>query len=52
MASINVGSNDDKRIELLNRLLLNYVWAMPYIGVHYQGGKSQKIEPMMTSGAI
>jgi hypothetical protein len=41
-----------KRIELLNRLLKNYVWVMPYIGVHYQGGKSQKIEPMMTSGAI
>ena len=52
MASIRVGDEGDNRVALLNRLLLNYVWAMPYVGVHYQGGKSQKIEPMMTSGAI
>ena len=49
-ASIRVGEEDNNRVALLNRLLLNYVWAMPYVGVHYQGGKSQKIEPMMTSG--
>ena len=40
------------RLEMMNNLLVNYTWVMPYIGVHYQGGKSQKIEAMMASGTI
>ena len=36
-----------KKMKGFNRLLRNYTWTIPYIGIHYQGGKSQKIEPML-----
>ena len=36
-----------KKLKGFNRLLRNYTWTIPYIGIHYQGGKSQKIEPML-----
>jgi hypothetical protein len=40
-----------ERTSLMNAMLKNYIWAVPYIGVHYQGGKSQKIKTMLTGGA-
>ena len=36
-----------KQFRNFNQRLRNFTWAIPYIGIHYQGGKSQKIEPML-----
>ena len=40
-----------ERMSLMNSMLKNYIWAAPYVGVHYQGGKSQKVKTMVTGGS-
>ena len=40
-------ADDPDKYIPMNKLLRSKTWVAPYIGVHYQGGRSQKVETML-----
>ena len=40
-------ADDPDKYIPMNKLLRSKTWVAPYIGVHYQGGRSQKVETLL-----
>tara|TARA_E500000305_G_scaffold110179_2_gene117331 strand:- start:781 stop:2466 length:1686 start_codon:yes stop_codon:yes gene_type:complete len=51
MESMHSAMEDDdpKKYKPMNQFLRSKTWVAPYIGVHYQGGRSQKVETLLGS---